>query len=78
MDSKEKAQDYINKAFDYVIKEFIDETDEDPEYELALLVDAVLDKRAGVDEIDDGETYIEFEPDPGLERGLNEEGDTDD
>ena len=78
MDSKIKARDYINNAFDYVIKEFIDETDEDAEYELELLVDAVLDKRAGVEEIDDDDTYIAFEPDPELERKLNEEDEEDD
>lgn len=78
MDSKDKARDYINNAFDYVIKEFIDESDEDAEYELELLVDAVLDKRAGVEEIEDDDTYIAFEPDPELERKLNEEDEEDD
>jgi len=81
MDSKKKARDYINNAFDYVIKEFIDETDEEAEYELELLVDKVLNKRAGLEEEEDeeeDETYIAFEPDPELERRLNEEDEEDD
>jgi hypothetical protein len=79
MDSKKKARDYINNAFDYVIKEFIDETDEEAEYELELLVDAVLNKRAGLEEEEDeDETYIAFETDPELERKLNEEDEEDD
>lgn len=76
MDSKDKARDYINNAFDYVIKEFIDEQDGEEEYELQLLVEEVLDKRAGIEEGDD--TYIAFEPDPELERKLNEEDEEDD
>jgi len=82
MDSKEKARDYINNAFDYVVKEFIDETDEEAECELELLVDAVLNKRAGLEveeeEEEEDETYIAFEPDPELERKLNEEDEEDD
>jgi len=92
MDSKEKARDYINNAFDYVLKEFIDESEEDGEYELELLVDAVLNKRAGLEvegeeeveeeeeeeEEEEDETYIAFEPDPELERKLNEEDEEDD
>jgi len=84
MDSKEKARDYINNAFDYVLKEFIDESEEDGEYELELLVDAVLNKRAGLEveeeeeEEEEEETYIAFEPDPELERKLNEEDEEDD
>jgi hypothetical protein len=81
MDSKKKARDYINNAFDYVIKEFIDETDEEAEYELELLVDKVLNKRAGLEEEEEGdedETYIAFEPDPELEQKLNEEDEEDD
>lgn len=82
MDSKQKARDYINNAFDYVLKEFIDESEEDGEYELELLVDAVLNKRAGLEveeeEEEEDETYIAFEPDPELERKLNEEDEEDD
>ena len=80
MDSKQKARDYINNAFDYVLKEFIDESEEDGECELELLVDAVLNKRAGleVEEGEEDETYIAFEPDPELERKLNEEDEEDD
>jgi hypothetical protein len=78
MDSKQKARDYINNAFDYVLKEFIDESEEDGEYELELLVDAVLNKRAGLEVEEEDETYIAFEPDPELERKLNEEDEEDD
>jgi hypothetical protein len=78
MDSKDKARDYINNAFDYVLKEFIDESEEDGEYELELLVDAVLNKRAGLEVEEEDETYIAFEPDPELERKLNEEDEEDD
>lgn len=75
MDSKEKARDFINKQFDYVIKEFIDDTGPDAEYELELLVEEVQNKRAGLSPDD---TYIAFEADPELEKELNEEDEEDD
>ena len=78
MDSKQKAKDYLNKAFDYIVKEFLDEEGDDAEYECQLLVEEVLDTRAGVEEIEDDGEYIAFEPDEELERKMNEEEDEED
>lgn len=73
MDYREKAHDYLDKAMEYVKKEFIPQTEEDPEYELHMLVDETLDKRGERFGMDD----VSFEADPNLDKEVNEEEDDD-
>lgn len=73
MDYREKAHDYLDKAMEYVKKEFIAQDEEDPEYELHMLVDETLDKRGERFGMDD----VSFEADPNLDKEVNEEEDDD-
>jgi hypothetical protein len=59
MDSDEKAKEYLAKAFNYVVAEFLDKgLPEDIELELESIVAEILDERNGLSfesEIDEEE-----------------------
>ena len=75
MDYRKKAHDYLDKAMEYVKKEFIPQTEDDPEYDLHLLVDETLDKRG--DRVGFGND-LTFEADQALNEEVNEEEEDDD
>jgi len=58
MDSGDRAKEYLAKAFNYVVAEFLDKGEpEDIELELETIVAEILDERNGLSfdsEIDEG------------------------